>query len=467
MSRADGLPGLQALAAHGASVSARVVDLDDGDTIASIDPSLRLTPASLTKLVTAAAAFTHWNADTSFTTRLLINGEIDNGRVHGDLILQGGGDSTLDDADLWSLAAQLRGAGINAVDGSLLVVPAPFGPMACGTPDRCKALKRSDTAYNAEISSIGIDFGNWCVTVHPTAPGNPARVSACATARLPIPVNGDIQTVGARGRQSFWVERRTTADGDSLQIGGNIPVGQPVNVYRAMSNPARGTGLVLAEILREIGVHFSGRVVVTSRVATQHAFGVAEVKSRPLRNQLDSMLRYSNNYIADVTTLDLASDLSRVPPTTLSEAGSALANFVARSNQQQGQSTSPPPLYSGSGLTPDNRLSANDLVNLLTTMYHDPRNFPAFYGGLVVPREAPFAFLRSGDNAWLDRVTLKTGTMNDPRSVFGIAGYARKRKGGWLAFAMIVNGSERVHHIPLYKALAAARGDLQAILARH
>ena len=59
----------------------------------------------------------------------------------------------------------------------------------------------------------------------------------------------------------------------------------------------------------------------------------------------------------------------------------------------------------------------------MTTHIRNTRKFPAFFGGLVVPREAPFAFLRVGSPAWLDRVTLKTGTMDDPVSVAGIAGY--------------------------------------------
>ncbi|MGH8327595.1 MAG: hypothetical protein ACRET2_12615, partial [Steroidobacteraceae bacterium] len=93
--------------------------------------------------------------------------------------------------------------------------------------------------------------------------------------------------------------------------------------------------------------------------------------------------------------------------------------------------------------------------------------FPAFYGSLVVPRDAPFAFLRSGSAAWLDRVALKTGTMDNPVSVCGIAGYLRKRDGGWIAFAAIVNGTARRRHIPLYVALAAEQKDVDALLSKY
>lgn len=463
---AQGLPALQKLAQNGAVVSARVVDLDSGEVVAQIDPEQRLTPASLTKLVTAAAAFDHWNADHLFTTRLLVNRPIDNGRIPGDLILQGAGDPSLDDRALWELAAQLKGAGIHSVSGSLLVVESPFGPMGCETPDRCKALKRSDTAFNAPLSSIGVDFGNWCVLVRPGAPGTPAQVGACAAAQLPIAVEGGIKTVAAKRSPSYWVERITDADGDHLRVGGEIPAGQPVQVYRAMSNPARGTGLLLAEMLREIGVHFSGKVLLAAGPATDKAYSIASVQCRSLREQLDSMLRYSNNYIADSITLDLAASTNSSQPTSLAKAGQTLSSFVAYTESRHDH-LKPPVLLSGSGLTPENNLSALDLTSLLTYMYHNPRNFPAFYGGLVVPREAPFVFLRSGSPAWLDRVTLKTGTMNDPHSVFGIAGYLRKKHGGWMDFAIIVNGSAKQKHVPLYKSLAAARSDIEAILSHY
>jgi D-alanyl-D-alanine carboxypeptidase/D-alanyl-D-alanine-endopeptidase (penicillin-binding protein 4) len=57
--------------------------------------------------------------------------------------------------------------------------------------------------------------------------------------------------------------------------------------------------------------------------------------------------------------------------------------------------------------------------------------------------------------------------LTDPVSVNGIAGYLRKKNGGWMAFAIIVNGSDRLRQIPHDRALRAARLDLEALLARY
>jgi hypothetical protein len=178
---------------------------------------------------------------------------------------------------------------------------------------------------------------------------------------------------------------------------------------------------------------------------------LAHIEGLTLREQLGRMLRFSNNYIADVLTLNLAAALNKEAPTELSSASGILSDFISRSQRTAKLSSlrTPAPIFSGSGLTPENLMSANELVSLLAHQYRDTRHFPAFYGGLVVPRDAPFQFLRTGTPAWLDRVALKTGTMDTPHSVCGIAGYLRKKDGGWMAFAVIVNGG-LAKHVPLF-----------------
>jgi serine-type D-Ala-D-Ala carboxypeptidase/endopeptidase (penicillin-binding protein 4) len=388
--------------------------------------------------------------------------------LSGDVILDGAGDPTLEYHALLALAVQAAGAGVTSVRGRVVVNLAPFSEVGCETHDRCGALVRSDTAFNAPLSAVGVDYGNWCVSVQPTAAGAAALVRGCGVARLPIPVEGTIATSPAQSKKTFWVERATNAGVDLLRVGGQIPVGSRERVYRAMSNPAMGVGLLLRESLREVGVSTPGDVVVTQGALPGEVFELAQTEGLVLREQLGRMLRFSNNYIADVLTFDLAADMTGRSPAGLADASKGLSEFVQHALQAQGRGrVTAPLLLSGSGLTPENELSAHDLVALLAYQYHDSRHFPAFYGGLTVPRQAPFGFLRQGSEAWLDRVALKTGTMDEPHSVCGIAGYIRKKSGGWIAFAAVVNGGSTVRHIPLYKAMEASRTDLETLLARY
>lgn len=459
---------LRALQNSGAVVTASAVDLDSGNVLEQLNADRRLTPASLTKLTVAATALDVWPADKTFETRLLGVGPFHNGTIDGDLIMQGTGDSTLDHLALWALAAQLKGAGVVTVNGRLIVNTAPFGPLGCETKDRCDALVKSDTAYNAPLGAVAVDYGNWCVDVRPTSPGAAAVISTCGTAQAPIPVDGTVRTVGAGGKATYWVERVTLPSGEVLRVGGDVPMDAGASVYRAMSDPPLGTGLLMREVLREMGIAVTGSVDVVHTPIPSNAYALAQNEGLSLKEQLGRMLRFSNNYVADLLTLDMAAAQRSEAPGQLSDASRTLSDFVLRLNTaSHGSKASAPALFSGSGLTPENTLSADDLVTLLAAQYRNTRNFPAFYGGLVVPRQAPFGFLRVGSPAWLDRVALKTGTMDDPHSVCGIAGYLRKKDGGWIAFAAIVNGGERMRHVPLYKAMEAARSDVDSLLSRY
>jgi serine-type D-Ala-D-Ala carboxypeptidase/endopeptidase (penicillin-binding protein 4) len=462
-------PALQALERNGAAVTALALDLDSGAVLEQLNPDRRLTPASLTKLAVAAATLNRWSADKAFETRLMAHGVLHSGELSGDVIFDGEGDPTLEYHTLLALAVQAAGAGVNSVRGRVVVNLAPFADVGCETHDRCGALLRSDTAFNAPLSAVGIDYGNWCVSVQPSTVGAAALVRGCGVARLPIPVEGAINTSAAQSKKTFWVERATHAGVDVLRVGGQMPLGLArERVYRAMSNPAMGVGLLLRESLREVGVSVPGDVVVTQGALPSGVFALAQTEGLVLREQLGRMLRFSNNYIADVLTFDLAADMTGRVPAGLADASKGLSEFVQHALRAQSRTRiSAPLLLSGSGLTPENELSAHDLVALLAFQYHDSRHFPAFYGGLTVPRQAPFGFLRQGSAAWLDRVALKTGTMDEPHSVCGIAGYVRKRNGGWIAFAAIVNGSSAARHIPLYKSMEASRSDLETLLTHY
>ncbi|HTV51861.1 MAG TPA: D-alanyl-D-alanine carboxypeptidase/D-alanyl-D-alanine-endopeptidase [Steroidobacteraceae bacterium] len=463
--QAQSFAALARLERSGALVSAAALDLRDDRLIASRHPDVRLTPASLTKLVTAAAVLEHWPVDRTFHTRLLSAAPLHDGALDGDLVLQGAGDPSLDDHAVWALAGELRARGITTVSGRLLVSPAPFGRIACETPDRCKALQRAVNAYGAPLAAIGVDFGTWCISVDPTEPGAPADVHGCGVP-LPLSLHGTIRTAPAGARASYTIERVTGADGeDQLLLSGTVAPGESQRVYRAMSDPARGVGELLREALRQLGVRVGGALVVAPAPATGLAV-LADTEGLTLHEQLGRMLRFSNNYIADVLTLDLAADVAGSAPASLASATGVLSQFLSRVlGSGSREPTEPRILLSGSGLTPENRLSARDLVGLLAHEYHDARRFPGFYGALVVPRDAPFDFLRTGSDAWLDRVALKTGTLQEPSSACGVAGYLRRADGSWLAFAALVNGAPQRPHIPHALALQAERADIDALLA--
>ncbi len=464
---AEPLHRLRALEAQGGAVSARVVDLRNGRTLAALQPARSLTPASVSKLYVAAAALRRWGADHRFRTVVVRRGALRHGTLHGNLVLRGAGDPGLTNAQLWTLAQRVHGAGVHRIDGAIVVDQSRFGHVRCATPDRCKALTASRDAYNAPLSAAGLDYSTACLRVTPgPAPGSPARL-AIEPFDLPMfGVRGRIRTLPAGKRTRIRVLRRSTRGRQWFRVSGGIAADAPPRCYyRAVAHPARYTGEALRAFLEQAGVHVHGvRVHVAD--TPQPGVPLAQVRGTALGEQLRGMLTYSNNYMADVLALDLA-QAETPPPLTLAQAGAWLTRYARHVDAHSpwpGARNSRPVLASGSGLTVGSHVSADDLVALLASVYWRYRDFPPLLGALTVPDQTPVPMLKGGPAAWESRVAVKTGSLSHPVSVFALAGYLRLAGGAWGAFAVLINGTHRHPDVDMTRSIDAVRADLLAVM---
>lgn len=456
---------LEDLQRQGAVVSALAVDLDSGETLQSLNPSTRLSPASLSKLVIAAAALSVWPSEQTFSTRVSASGTRTGSTLEGALILEGGGDATLDHVQLWHLAAQVKASGIRRVADGLIVVAEPYGVVPCETRDRCESLRKTATSYESQVAALGVDYGAWCIEVVPGAVTRPATLQSCGSVALPIAVSGSIRTVAGNSRTSFQVDRFTSDGVDELRARGQIASGPSQRLYRSMSDPPLGAGLLFRRYLEALNIDIDGSV--RREALPERRQPIASLQGQPVREQIGRVLRHSNNYIADVLTMNLSAD-SPTPALGLAEASQRMAALVFGLDPVSDTLQAQPLLSSGSGLTPENRLSAEDLVGVLWGQYRDSSRFPAFYSGLVVPSQGSSRFLKRNASAdWLQRVAVKTGTLTEPVVVHGLSGYLRKREGGWIAFTAIVNGAETGPKLAFGDAALAVRKDLEVLLAEY
>jgi D-alanyl-D-alanine carboxypeptidase/D-alanyl-D-alanine-endopeptidase (penicillin-binding protein 4) len=123
----------------GPSAGAYVVDLATGNVLFSHRESLALAPASNEKLFTTAATLLRFGgAGTLATTLQTAPGtEIDaDGVLRGDLYLVGGGDPTLGDVGLQSLADQLVARGVVRIDGGVIGDESLFDTLRGGPDSR-------------------------------------------------------------------------------------------------------------------------------------------------------------------------------------------------------------------------------------------------------------------------------------------------------------------------------------------
>lgn len=112
----------------GAVVGVMVQDLS-GKVIASREGQRRMVPASNMKLVTTGTALHALGADYRFPTQVGYTGTIEDGTLHGDVYIVGGGDPTIGvsdtvavkpDALFWRWKNLLKGAGINRIEGRIV-----------------------------------------------------------------------------------------------------------------------------------------------------------------------------------------------------------------------------------------------------------------------------------------------------------------------------------------------------------
>lgn len=469
---AQELKALRHLDSNHAKVTALVVNLENMQTIAALNPDLRLTPASVSKLFATAGALEQFGPDHRFTTRFASNGNVTGGVLHGNLVFVGGGDPMLDTRDLRALIQKLKAAGVREITGDLIVDNSLFGPFHCFIEDRCDARTRASEAYSAPLSSVGVNFGTVKVTVYPgDQPGDNTRV---VFTPLDLPgyiIDNQVTTGSPDARPLLAVWREYEEGHNIIHLRGELPAGgRHYSTYRAVANAAVQTQRVLSSLLADAGIVVEGHADIRP-VATSGMHTLATINSENLSQMLIPMLAYSNNYMADMLTLDIATARGYGAPLTLSRAAQELEQLAQRAMQEvypkHVDKPGQPIFTSGSGLSVSNKISARHLIALLSHMYRQPALFPAFYGAIPVPVSSASNTLKHGNQAWLTRLVAKTGTLSEPVTVRALAGYFRLQNGDFGAFAVIINGTQQRPGINFYDTVLAYQEDIEAILAEY
>ncbi|SDM37237.1 D-alanyl-D-alanine carboxypeptidase / D-alanyl-D-alanine-endopeptidase (penicillin-binding protein 4) [Franzmannia pantelleriensis] len=464
---AAGFANLERMTDQGFLISAEARLLDGGgELLGAIEPQRQLSPASVSKIYLAAAALERWGPQHRFTSELKSSAEIDaDGVLQGDLIFEGGGDPALVSEELWKLVQLLRQRGVRGINGQLVVSQWRFGPVACVTRDRCDTVERSANTYSALLSSAGVNYGSWCMNVHPGASvGDAARVVSCDTVEPVIGINNQVTTVATGNATELNAERVTDAGGDTMILRGQIAANaHPREVYRASSNPAGQTAQTLLALLAQAGIEVAGDAAgvpyVTSTVEPNgSARRLAAVDGKPLQELVLRTMNYSNNFMADVLNLGLVP----TPQTSLEEAAQALEAYAAAIPGH-----GPVTLHSGSGLTTTNRTSAAGVNALLEHAYHRPSLFPHLLASMQTPTNGPSRFIRRGSERFQNNVMLKTGTLNQPFAVRSVGGYFRTDSGRWGVFTALVNGTSSTPWLNWTQVLEPLAEDLDAMIRDH
>jgi D-alanyl-D-alanine carboxypeptidase/D-alanyl-D-alanine-endopeptidase (penicillin-binding protein 4) len=119
-------------------------DVASGAELVAVRPDTPRIPASVEKLFVAATALLRFGADGTLATKVVSSAPVaPDGTLAGDVALVGGGDPTLDEDALRELAAAVKTAGINRVDGDVVADDSRF--------DRLRGGPRTNYAADSDI----------------------------------------------------------------------------------------------------------------------------------------------------------------------------------------------------------------------------------------------------------------------------------------------------------------------------
>ena len=279
-----------------ATISYEVVDLQSGTVVASQNPELCATPASVTKLITTATALELLGGDFQFSTYIETNGTIEGDVLNGDLIIRGGADPTLgsihlgDRAFLDYFVKVIMHAGIKHITGNVIVDPTCL--------DRCPASVKwiwEDMGFHYGAAAFGLSaYDNTSIiTMNSGAFGTKPIVTSVWPETPNLAIYNEVKTL-AIPNDSVWAFCQPL--GLALYLQGGMPANRNNYVVRtSIPNPPLVVAKSLHKMLNDWGVTVEGDYSVQTEYFPEERTLIYEYKSRKLREIIRLTNFKSNN----------------------------------------------------------------------------------------------------------------------------------------------------------------------------
>ncbi|MCA9537328.1 MAG: D-alanyl-D-alanine carboxypeptidase/D-alanyl-D-alanine-endopeptidase [Myxococcales bacterium] len=418
---AEVTPLLQREALKGARISILVERDAGGPPVLSVNPDLRLHPASNTKLATTAAALSILGPSFQWSTDLAAEGYADG--VADKLYLVGRGDPRFVSESLWKLVDDAQVAGLTRVKGDLIVDDTYFTAdrMAPGFDE-----KDQDDAYRAATGAMSLNFNSVVIEVRPGAKvGAPVRVRLRPDSGYVELVN--TATTSAKGRQRVTIRARAKGQRTQVTVSGKLPQKHAgLTVRRRIDNPPLFAGMAARHYLERAGIKVDGEVTVGR--APEKRKRLARVISPTLGEAIGDINKLSNNFMAEHLVRTLGAEKGTAGDW---KAGAAVVRrFLEDEVGLRGFH-----YINGSGLFGDTAFSARDMVTILRHMAQRRPALPEYAASLAIGG-ADGTLRRRTRGLRVGAVRAKTGTLD---GVICLSGYLTFADDSTGAFSMLMN----------------------------
>ncbi len=409
-----------------------VHSLDRDERLFELNPHTLLVPASIAKLVSAAAAADTVGWDYTYQTELRSTAPIVDGVLTGDLLVVGSGDPSIAGqagGDLRPFVDGLKTAGLKRIEGGVI-----GDDDAIEDPRPALSWGWDDLGYvsGALFGALNVYENRMTVTIEPgPQDGTPTRLTVEPHAGHRPLIN---RTVTGPGDSFVWPEQRPGEA--ALTIAGSVRPGSgPAKLSVSVGNPTFWSAGVLREALLRGGIEVSGEALDIDDVQPRPDRGTSTLlftyRSQPLSAIVVPMLKESINLYGEaVMRLNAA-------PGTRATNDDALEGLRKRMDAW-GVPSEAQRLIDGSGLSRRDLIAPEALYLLLRRM-QDPTGRSPFVAGLPVAGVDGSLDTRLKGTRAEGNLRAKTGTMSSVRT---LAGYVTTRDGEHLALVIMGNNYE-------------------------
>ncbi len=405
-------------------------------------------PASTIKVVTALAALLQLGPDFRFQTQLESRGQLKGNTLTGDLVARFGGDPTLTRQDVRNMVTNLKKQGVQHIEGNLVVDTSVFA-----SHDKAPGWPWNDITqcFSVPPAAAIVDRNCFSVSLYsaPT-PGDKAFIRVASY--YPVTMSSEVRTLARGSADAQYCEldvvpgelNRFTLTGCLTQRS------EPLPLAFAIQNGASYAGAILKSELQNAGIDYSGHLVRQTQ-PTPPATVLAKTESAPLHTLLHTMLKNSDNLIADTVFRTIGHQRFGVPGTW--RAGSDAVRQILRQqgNIDLGNSIQ----VDGSGLSRHDLISPATMMQVLQYIAQNDQKLD-FISMLPLAGHDGTLLYRGGlHEAGVDgKVSAKTGSL---QGVYNLAGFMTTASGQRVAFVQYLSGyavppqDQRQRRIPLVR----------------
>jgi D-alanyl-D-alanine carboxypeptidase/D-alanyl-D-alanine-endopeptidase (penicillin-binding protein 4) len=423
------------------TLSVFVQDVDSGEVVLRWQDEVSRNPASTMKLLTTLVGLDVLGSNYMWTTEVYALGEIEDGRLDGDLLIRGDGDPFLVTERVWQMLRLVRQAGIHEIGGNLLIDDSYF---EVPEHDPGEFDRRPLRAYNVAPNALLMNFKVVRYWFEPDHDRNAVRVWVDPPLENLRVENKLALRRGYCGGYQRGITITANEAIDKMIFSGRFPTGCKSYAMdrTALSHNEFAYGL-FTSVWRESGGVFSGGWI--NARAPEDAAPIVSFDSLPLADIISGVNKNSNNVMARQILYTLSAEVLG-PPGTESGGRKVIEDWLA----DTGIEFSTLSLDNGAGLSREARVSAREFGDLLQFAWRKPY-MPEYLASMAISGLDGTLRRKFDDARLTGQAHLKTGSLDH---VSAIAGYLQSRSGRRFSVVMLHN-FEDVHRGPGEEAQVA------------